>query len=334
MQLLTQLGCDGGRRMKQILPGVCALLLANGAAAQEVTLRAVTAFAENTTYSRPFEQFINRVNADGKGILRINYIGGPKALPPFEIGNALKGGVIDIANAAGAFYTNLMPEADAWKLTERPMAELRQNGGYAAMAAIYAQKLNAIFLARLVDNNPFHLYVNKPISTPDLTGLKLRITPVYRDFFQALGATVVQTAPGEVYTALERGVVDGYGWPITGVFDLGWNEKTKYRVDPGFYTAEVSVLVNKSAWDRLNEGQRNLLRKSGEQFEAQAVAVFAEENEREIARQAAAGIQTIRFEGATASTYLTKAYQAGWNGIIRQSATAGPRLKELFEKAQ
>jgi TRAP-type C4-dicarboxylate transport system substrate-binding protein len=320
--------------MKSILPGVCALLVANAAAAQELTLKAVTAFAENTTYSRPFEQFINRVNAEGKGILRINYIGGPKALPPFEIGNALKSGVIDIANAAGAFYTNLMPEADAWKLTEWPMADLRQNGGYAAMAAIYAQKLNAIFLARLVDNNPFHLYVNKPISTPDLTGFKLRITPVYRDFFQALGATVVQTAPGEVYTALERGVVDGYGWPITGVFDLGWNEKTKYRVDPGFYTAEVSVLVNKSTWDRLNEAQKNLLRKPAEQVEAEAVAVFAQENEQEIKRQAAAGIQTIRFEGATATTYLSKAYQAGWSGIIRQSPTAGPRLKELFQKAR
>jgi TRAP-type mannitol/chloroaromatic compound transport system substrate-binding protein len=46
--------------------------------------------------------------------------------------------------------------------------------------------------------------------------------------------------PGEVYTALERGVVDGYGWPTAGIFDLGWHEKTKFRVDPGFYTAEVS----------------------------------------------------------------------------------------------
>src|SRR5258708_6443798 len=219
---------DGDRRMKPILLGIL-LLLANAAAAQEVTLKAVTAFTENTTYSRPFERFIGRVNEDGKGILRINYIGGPKAMPPFEVGNALKGGVVDIANAAGAFYTNVMPEADAWKLTERPMAELRKNGGYDAMAAIYAQKMNAIFLARLGDTNPFHLYLNKPISTPDLTGLKLRITPVYRDFFQALGATVVQTAPGEVYTALERGVVDGYGWPITGVLHLGWNEKTKFR---------------------------------------------------------------------------------------------------------
>ena len=192
--------------MKPIILGISALLIAQAAAAQEVTLKAVTAFTENTTYSRPFERFINRVNEEGKGLLRINYIGGPKALPPFEIGNALKGGVVDIANAAGAFYTNVMPEADAWKLTERPMSELRRNGGYDAMAAIYAQKLNAIFFARLVDNNPFHLYINKQISSPDLTGLKLRITPVYRDFFQALGGTVVQTAPGEVYTALERGV--------------------------------------------------------------------------------------------------------------------------------
>lgn len=320
--------------MKPILLGLCALLLTNTAAAQEVTLKAVTAFAENTTYSRPFERFINRVNEDGKGILRINYIGGPKAMPPFEVGNALKGGVIDIANATGAFYTNVMPEADAWKLTERPMTELRRNGGYAAMAAIYAQKLNAIFLARLVDNNPFHLYVNKPIASPDLTGFKLRITPVYRDFFQALGGTVVQTSPGEVYTALERGVVDGYGWPITGVFDLGWHEKTKYRVDPGFYTAEVSVLINKSSWDRLAEAQKEVLRKAAERGEAEAIAEFAEENEREIKRQAAAGIQTIKFEGAMGGAYLAKAYQAGWDGIIRQSPATGPKLKELFQKAR
>src|SRR3981081_4748461 len=104
----------------------------------------------------------------------------------------------------------------------------------------------AMSLARNRDKLPFMLIQNKPIDKADLTGLKLRITPVYRDFFQALGATVVQTAPGEVYTALERGVGDGYGWPIPGIFDLGWQEKTKYRVDPGFYSAEVSILVNKS----------------------------------------------------------------------------------------
>jgi len=309
-----------------------AMFICSSGFAQEVTLRAVTAFAEKTTYSRPFEKFIEQVNAEGKGIIQINYIGGPKAMPPFEVGNALKAGVVDIANTTGAFTTNVMPESDAWKLTERPMSELRKNGGYDYMAKLYAEKMNAIFLARLVDNNQFHLYLNKPISTPDLTGLKIRITPDYRDFFQALGATVVQTPPGEVYTSLERGVVDGYGWPITGIFDLGWHEKTKYRVDPGFYTVEVSILVNKTTWDKLSDAQKAVLRKAAERGEAEAAAEFGAENAKDTKRQADAGIQTIKFDGAVADAYRAKAYQAGWDGVIKQSPEHGPKIKEFFAK--
>ncbi|MFZ0101104.1 MAG: TRAP transporter substrate-binding protein DctP [Pseudolabrys sp.] len=318
---------------KRIALGLAAAIsICSSGFAQEVTLRAVTAFAEKTTYSRPFEKFIEQVNAEGKGIIQINYIGGPKAMPPFEVGNALKAGVVDIANTTGAFTTNVMPESDAWKLTERPMSELRKNGGYDYMAKLYAEKMNAIFLARLVDNNQFHLYLNKPISTPDLTGLKIRITPVYRDFFQALGATVVQTPPGEVYTSLERGVVDGYGWPITGIFDLGWHEKTKYRVDPGFYTVEVSILVNKTTWDKLSDAQKAVLRKAAERGEAEAAAEFGAENAKDTKRQADAGIQTIKFDGAVAEAYRVKAYQAGWEGVIKQSPEHGPKIKEFFAK--
>lgn len=318
---------------KRIALGLAAAIsICSSGFAQEVTLRAVTAFAEKTTYSRPFEKFVEQVNAEGKGIIQINYIGGPKAMPPFEVGNALKAGVVDIANTTGAFTTNVMPESDAWKLTERPMSELRKNGGYDYMAKLYAEKMNAIFLARLVDNNQFHLYLNKPISTPDLTGLKIRITPVYRDFFQALGATVVQTPPGEVYTSLERGVVDGYGWPITGIFDLGWHEKTKYRVDPGFYTVEVSILVNKTTWDKLSDAQKAVLRKAAERGEAEAAAEFGAENAKDTKRQADAGIQTIKFDGAVAEAYRAKAYQAGWEGVIKQSPEHGPKIKEFFAK--
>jgi TRAP-type transport system periplasmic protein len=315
---------------------LAALLVATSAAvtsAQEVTLKGITSFAEKTFYSRGFERFIEKVNADGKGVIQINYIGGPKAMPPFEVGNALKSGVVDIANVTGAFYTNVMPEADAWKLAERPMAELRKTGGYDYMANIYDQKMNAILLARHIEDNPFHLYLTKPIAKPDLTGLKLRITPVYRDFFQALGATVVQTAPGEVYTALERGVVDGYGWPITGIFDLGWHEKTKFRVDPGFYSAEVSILINKSALAKLNDAQKKVIMDAAAWIEGQA-AETVKENAADIAKQKAAGIEVIDFKGADGEAFRAKAYEAGWAGIIKQSPEHGPKLRELFAKAK
>ena len=320
--------------MYRQLPILTAVFLAGSlgvASAQEVTLKGISSFAEKTFYSRGFERFIEKVNVDGKGVIQINYIGGPKAMPPFEVGNALKGGVVDIANATGAFYTNLMPEADAWKLTQKPMSEIRKNGGFDYMARLYDQKLNAIFLARHIDNNPFHIYLNKPIDKVDLTGLKLRITPVYRDFFQSLGATVVQTAPGEVYTSLERGVVDGYGWPITGVFDLGWHEKTKYRVDPGFYSAEVSILINKDTWGRLNPAQRKVITDAANWIESQ-VSEIAKENAADTAKQKAAGIQSIEFKGAEGTAFLAKAYETGWAGVIKQSPEHGPKLREFFAK--
>jgi TRAP-type C4-dicarboxylate transport system substrate-binding protein len=208
------------------------LLAAGAAQAQETTLRLVSAFAENGIYVQHLQKWIAQFNAEGKGTLQINFIGGPKAIPTFEAGNAVKSGVVDMALSTGAFYTNVMPESDFLKLTQIPVAEQRKNGAFAAINELWMQKGNMVYLARMVENQPFHLYLNKKVDKPDLTGMKVRITPVYREFFASLGANVVTMPPGEVYTALERNVVDGYGWPIGGIFDLNWQEKTKFRVDP------------------------------------------------------------------------------------------------------
>ncbi|HMH17119.1 MAG TPA: TRAP transporter substrate-binding protein DctP [Burkholderiales bacterium] len=301
------------------------------ACAQEVSLRVVSAFPENLYYVKRLTDWIQKVNAEGKGTLQLNFIGGPKAIPTFEVGNAVKTGVVDMAMSTGAFYTNLMPEADALKLTQLPAAELRKNGAYDYINKVWAEKANMYYLARVVDNTPFHLYINKKIDKPDLTGMKLRITPVYRDFFQALGGTVVQIAPGEVYTALERGVVDGYGWPIHGLFDLNWQEHTKYRVDPGFYNAEVSLIVNLDKWKALTPAQRGYLAKQALAFEAQNEE-WGKYNAEEAQRQAKAGIQSIRFDAATSRQYLDKAYEVGWASIIKASPEHGPKMKALFSK--
>ena len=301
------------------------------AAAQEVTLRVVSAFAENTTYVKNLEPMMQKLNAEGKGVLQLNFIGGPKAMPPFEVGNAVRTGVVDIGLTTGAFYTNIMPEADALKLTQMAGPELRKNGAIDLINKVWNEKANMQYLARVIDYTPFHLYLTKKIDKPDLTGLKLRITPVYRDFFQALGATVVQTAPGEVYTALERGVVDGYGWPINGIFDFNWHEKTKFRVDPGFYSAEVSLVMNLDKWKALTPAQKDLLTRHVVAHEADAVS-WKKVNEEDIKRQAQAGIQTITFDAATARQFVDKAYEVAWTNFIKASPQYGPQMRKLFSR--
>ena len=299
--------------------------------AQEVTLRMVSAFPENGIYVQRILPWIQKFNTEGKGVLQINFLGGPRAIPTFEAGNAVKTGVVDMSLNTGAFYTNVMPEADFLKLTQIPVAEQRKNGAFDAINKVWNEKGNMQYLARMVENQPFHVYTNKKVDKPDLTGQKIRISPVYRDFFQALNASVVTTPPGEVYTALERGVVDGYGWPIGGIFDLNWHEKTKYRIDPGFYDAEVSLIMNLPAYKKLNDPQRNYLQKQLLALEAENTFWTRYGNE-ETARQKAFGIETISFDAATTKAFRDQAYSVGWAGAAKQSPDIAARFKALFSK--
>ena len=295
--------------------------------AQEATLKLVSAFPETATYVKHMMPWIQKFNADGKGIAQINFIGGPKAIPTFEVGTSVRNGVVEMAMTTGAFYTNLMPEADFLKLTQIGVAEQRRNGAFDYINRVWNQKANMLYVARMVEDTPFHLYLTKKIDKPDLSGLKIRITPVYRDFFASMGASLIQTPPGEVYTALERGVVDGYGWPIQGIFDLNWHEKTKFRVDPGFYNAEVSIVMNLDAWKKLSPQQRDFVQKQALALEAMN-STWKKINDEDARRQAQAGIQTIRFDQA----YVDKAYDVAWASATKQSPEHAPQMRKLFSK--
>jgi TRAP-type C4-dicarboxylate transport system substrate-binding protein len=310
------------------IAALAVLLAASAAPAQEVTLRAVSSFAEGTEFSKNFERFVEKVNNDGKGVVKINYIGGPRAVPPFEVGNAVRTRVVDVANVTGAFYTNLMPEADGFKLNGKPMSEQRRNGTWEYINQLHNQKLNSQYLARQFHNVPFHIYLNKKIDKIDFTGLKIRVTPVYRDVVEAVGGTPITTAPGEVYTALERGVVDGYGWPITGIFDLGWDKVTKFRMEPPFYSVEVNVLVNADAWKGLNDAQRKVLNDAAlwlEGLDSEKTAEIKAQRD----RQAAAGIQALDFGAAASKAFLDRAYEVAWQSVIKRAPESGPRLRQL-----
>jgi len=311
-----------------VIAGAVFVAAVTTASAEEITLRAVSAFAEGTEFSRNFERFVEKVNADGKGLIKINYIGGPRAVPPFEVGNAVRTRVVDMANVTGAFYTNLMPEADGFKLNGKPMSEQRKNGTWDYINQLHNQKLGSQYLARQFHNVPFHIYLNKKIDKIDFSGLKIRVTPVYRDVVEAFGGTPITTAPGEVYTALERGVADGYGWPITGIFDLGWDKVTKFRMEPPFYSVEVNVLVNLDAWKGLSDAQRKLLNDAAlwlEGLDSEKEADIKAERE----RQAAAGIQSLDFGPATSKAFLDRAYEVAWQSVIKRAPDTGPKLRQL-----
>tara|TARA_R110000787_G_scaffold36875_6_gene93976 strand:- start:788 stop:1762 length:975 start_codon:yes stop_codon:yes gene_type:complete len=298
----------------------------HGAAmADEVTLRAVGAFPTGSAFDKPFQEFISWVNENGKGVVQINYVGGPEAIPSLEVGNAVSNGVIDVAGTPVSFYTSQFPGASILKLATNTMPEQRANGCFDKIDEMHQDRMNVKYLGRTGDHVSFHLYLNKPIDKPDLSGLNIRVAATYQAMFGALNANMVSTPPNEVYSALERGTVDGYGWPSIGIFDLGWQEYTKYRVDPGFYVVEVNFLANLDRWNTLDNEQRGLLEQGMLYVEDKAKENIALV-ESELKRQEEQGIEVINFEGEDRKTWMDTATQAGLQEVIDADAEAADKL--------
>ena len=150
-------------KSRLLAPLMTCLLASWGAAtahAQEITLKAISAWPSDNYFSLNFEKFVAKVNAEGKGLVQINNLGGgAKVMPPFEVANAVKSGVADIANVAGGFYTTVLPESDALSLGNVTAQELRKNGGQDYINKLWNERLNVQYLGRSVDALPIHIFL-------------------------------------------------------------------------------------------------------------------------------------------------------------------------------
>lgn len=99
-------------------------------------------------------------------------------------------------------------------------------------------------------------------SLDDLKGLKMRIPGFAGEVLAKLGLTVTNIAPGELYTSLERGTIDALEW-VGPAMDI---KMGFHKIAPYYYTGwhepatELQFLVNKKAFDKLSEKNKEILR--------------------------------------------------------------------------
>jgi TRAP-type transport system periplasmic protein len=307
------------------------LAASSAAGADEITLKAAVFVPPTTTYGIPFKRFVDHVNETGKGVLQIRIVGGPEAVPADSQAQAVKSGVLDIAAIPPAYYKSAMMEGDAQILTDMTMAELRKSGAYAALNQIAVERLNSLYLTTYGMGVPFHLYVAKdmPITKPeDLKGLRFRGQPNYNAVFKHYGIAGVNIAAPEVYTALERGVVQGYGWPLWGINDFGWDKLTKMRIDPGFYSVVNNILMNKSKYDGLTPEQRKVIDDAVVWFDVDNEKYTTETTKVALDAQAKEGIKTVDF----GPQFKKTAVDLYWDDLKKLSPDTVAKLQPLLTK--
>jgi TRAP-type transport system periplasmic protein len=306
-------------------------VVGSAAGADEVTLKAAVFVPPSTTYGIQFKRFVDRVNESGKGALQIRIVGGPEAVPADGQAQAVKSGVLDIASIPPTYYKSAMVEGDAQILSDMSVAEQRKSGAYALLNQIAVERMGALYLTTYGMGVPFHLYVTKdmPVTKPDdLKGLRFRGQPNYNAVFKHYGIAGVNIAAPEVYTALERGVAQGYGWPLWGINDFGWDKLTKVRIDPGFYNVVVNILMNKSKYDSLTAAQRKVIDDAVAWFEIDNERYTSETTKAALDLQAKQGIKSVDF----GPEFKKTAVDLYWDDLTKLSPASIGKLKALLAK--
>ena len=214
------------------------------------------------------ERLAKRVNEMSDGRLSIQVFAGGELVPPLESFQAVSDGTVEIGSGASYYWAGKEP-ATQW---------------FAAVPfGMNAQGMGAWFHGgdglKLWEETyaPFNLiprpggstgvqmggWFNKKINTiADYKGLKMRIPGLGGKVVAKAGGTVVLLPGGEIFTSLERGVIDATEW-VGPLHDLrmGFYQAAKYYYYPGWHEpgTYLEYFFNKKAYESLPKDLQHIL---------------------------------------------------------------------------
>ena len=145
--------------------------------------------------------------------------------------------------------------------------------------------------------NDQYILSKKPLRTPaDFKGTKLRAhNTTSADALIGLGAEAQFMTPADVYTAVERGIVEGTIAGPTFAFNQRWYEVTKYVVGPYRTFPATFNLINKGVWDKLPPDLQQILIEEGARQELEALRMSPPQNETGLSKLVDKGMEYIPF---------------------------------------
>lgn len=245
------------------------MLTVGSANAASVTLKLGHIAEPSNPYGMGADHFAELVKNYSKGDIEV------QVFPSSQLGNqrdlveGLTLGTVEMTLTGTAVLGNFVPEVSVFDL---PFLFRDVQHAYKALDTIgmdlckkYAEPKGMITLA-IWENGVRHMTNNKrPIRTPkDMEGLKVRVMeqPVYIELMKSLKASPTPMAMSELYTALQKGVIDGQENPLSQIATKHFYEVQKYVSLTGHTYAPEVVLISKFAWDGLNDEQKAIIEKA------------------------------------------------------------------------
>ncbi|MAF84818.1 MAG: TRAP transporter substrate-binding protein DctP [Gammaproteobacteria bacterium] len=303
--------------------------------AAETTLTLVSSWNRQQNFTALFMDYVDAVNAVGKGVVQIDFRGGPEVIPQRQLFYALRRGVIDMAFGGITYYRGVLPEGDAiFASTITPMLA-RKSGALDALQPYWHDRVNAHLIGWMQSGVGVNIYLADPPQfradgMPDLSGLKIRTSPSNREILTRLGGRAIQIAVKEIFTALQRGTVDGLAFTTTGFPDLGVQRFVKYRIDPAFLQLAICLQINLDTWNQLSTEAQQVLTEQAMIYERQSRETFFRIQDQELALLAEQGLTAVEIPAGSGDEYRALAHDVVWERLAKRAPESAAILRPLF----
>jgi TRAP-type C4-dicarboxylate transport system substrate-binding protein len=320
-------------RRKVIKAGVAGMaLLWTGAArsqGKEIVLNMLRPWPQQSNDCAGYREFMRIVNTVGKGKVQVKDLGGDEVFPIREQLSVLRLGKADLLFTSSGYITSNFPEPSAliYSFGKTP-TEVRSAGITQRLDAIGREKAGTAFLGIPSWANA-HIWLKEPIkSINDLRSRKLRSHPSYDPIVKGLGVSTVNIPFSELFTALDRGVVDGIAYPYYDLKTYGLEKVLKYRVDPPFWRAGwVIMLANAKQFDNLPKDVQQILLNAVQEVEKKTPELYDALALTEAKELAAAGVKSIKLPESEWLSVQKVAWEQGLpDTLVKVSPKYGPEI--------
>jgi tripartite ATP-independent transporter DctP family solute receptor len=288
-----------------LLAIAAAALLPIGAAAQNVVLKAHDTHPSGYPTVAAVENMGKRLEAATGGRIKVQMFPGAVLGQEKEAVEQTQLGAIQIARISLGVIGPVVPEVDVFNMpfVFRDVAHMRKviDGpvGQELLDKVTASPARLVGLGWM-DGGARSLYTKKPVRKPeDLKGQKIRMmgNPLFVDTMNAMGGNGISMAYGEVFTALQTGVIDGAENNPPSMFTSNhYTTGAKFYAQTHHLIIPEILVMSKVAWDKLSPADQAAVKKAAREAQMDQRTLWDKSVEEYTAKLKAAGVEFIAID--------------------------------------
>ncbi len=277
-------------KLLKILSATAVGLALSTAASFAADMKMLTAWGANHSGTANMAYGYNKLVSEMTGGKVNIKPSGPEVVPGGKQLQPVTSGVFDLIYTHGLYHTGTTGVGAAIDAVNGDIEKRRSSGVWDWVDKHYQETQNLKVLSIPTATTGFRFFLKKPMDEGSkLDGMKIRALPSYNKIVGSLGGTAVVIPFGELYSAAEKGVIDGLVWPSVGAVGFKFHEVTPYLAEPAFGTVSYLIMMNLDKWNGLDADTQKAMLDAGYKLEQDTVGIFNKLLETENAAMMAGG---------------------------------------------